>query len=324
MIRASAGRSTTRPIAGELPILLFGRLLPLGPVRPLAFVALAAVYVAAFLTLRRRADGDPVRTRLEQLFAVTAGGLLVILLGYLIYVAGLDYYRPLVRGIADRVNAVAGVGWTLCLYALIAMIATLVAQRARRAALFAALGTAGLTIALAISWLAPIAEESRGYLAADREDDRVLRLIERAVPNPPRGAVIWAFGQPVEAAPGVPVFANYWNMTAAVELSYRDRYVRSFVGLPWTRFECRTDGVVPGGSSEYPPPPRENWALRLPLRSHLLRRNGAWPVREGGFEAPLPGREGRLSPLAPAAERHVRLSPVSFRAPKMRSGSRRG
>ena len=37
-------------IAGELPILLFGRLLPLGPVRPLAFVALAAVYVAAFLT----------------------------------------------------------------------------------------------------------------------------------------------------------------------------------------------------------------------------------------------------------------------------------
>jgi hypothetical protein len=242
-------------IAGELPVLLFGRLLPLGPVRALAFLALLGIYAAAFLTIRRRPSGDPVRARLERLFAITGGGLLVILLGYLIYVPGLDYYRPLVHGIADRINAVAGIGWTLCLYALMAMIATLLAQRARRPTVYAAVVTAALTIALAISWLAPIAEESRAYLDADREDDRVLELVERAVPNPPRGGAIWVFGQPVEAAPGVPVFANYWNMTAAVALAHHDRHVRSFVGLPWTRFECRPDGLVPGGSTEYPPPP---------------------------------------------------------------------
>jgi hypothetical protein len=54
---------------------------------------------------------------------------------------------------------------------------------------------------------------------------------------------------------GVPVFANYWNMTAAVQLSYHDRHLRSFVGLPGTYFECRADGVVPGGNPEYQAPP---------------------------------------------------------------------
>ena len=37
---------------------------------------------------------------------------------------------------------------------------------------------------------------------------------------------------------------------------YRDRHIRSFVGLPGTSFECRDDGVVPGGSFEYFPPRR--------------------------------------------------------------------
>jgi hypothetical protein len=242
-------------IAGDLPTLLFGRLLPLGAVRALAFVVLLAIYLAALLTIRRRPVGDPVRARLMRLLALAGGGLVVIFLGYLIYVPGIDYYRPLARGIGDRINAVAGIGWVVCLYSLGATIATLLAQWARRPLLIAGLGTAGLTIALGISWLAPLAEESRGYLAADREDDRVLQVIKRAVPGPlPQGATIWVFGQPVEAALGVPVFANSWNMSAAVALTYHDRHLRSLVALPGTRFQCRDDGIVPIGNGEYPTP----------------------------------------------------------------------
>lgn len=239
----------------ELPSMLFGALLPFGSVRAVAFVALIAIYIWALAAMRRRSCDDRFRARLRQLLAITAAGLALIALGYAIYVPGLDYYRPLATGIADRVNAVAGIGWTLCLYSLAGLIATLLTQTLRPARLYAGIATAALTVALGLSWLAPIADESRAYIAAYEEGERVLRVVERAVPDPPRGAAIWAFGQPVEAAEGVPVFANYWNMSAAVELTYDDRAVRGFVAFQGTTFECRAGGVVPTGHFEYPPPP---------------------------------------------------------------------
>lgn len=241
-------------MAGQLPGLLFGRLLPLGSERPLAVIALLAVYGCGFVAIRRRPADDPVRNRLRFLFALTGSGIVVIVLGYLIYVPGISYYLPLSRGIGDRVNALAGIGWVICVYALAALVATLATMALRRRALVAALGTAALTIAIGLSWLAPIADESRAYIAANEEDHRVLRVIQRAIPDPPRGAAIWAFGQPVETAYGVPVFANYWNMSAAAALAYGDPHVRSFVALPGTSFECHSNGVVPIGYPEYPPP----------------------------------------------------------------------
>jgi hypothetical protein len=241
-------------MAEQLPTLLFERLLSLGSVSTLAVVILVAVYAAGFATIKRRSPEDPARARLRRFFALTGAGAVVIVLGYLIYVPGLTYYLPLARGIGDRVNAVAGIGWVICLYAFGGMVATLATLRLRRAALAASIGTAALALALGLSWLAPIADESRGYVAANREGERVLRVVERAVPDPPRGSVIWTFGQPVEASVGIPIFANYWNMTAAVQLTYHDRHVRSFVALPGTSFECRPEGVVPGGNPEYPPP----------------------------------------------------------------------
>lgn len=242
-------------MAAGLPPLLFGRLLPLGSLRPLAFVLLAAVYATAFAVLVRLPAGDPRRARLRTLFSLTGAGLVVVALGYAIYVPGLDYYTPLGAGIGDRVNALAAVGWCLALYALAATIATLATLALRRAPLYAGLATAGLVLALAVAWLASIAEESRAYVDASREGGRVLGVLERAVPEPRRGTAIWAFGQPVEISPGVPVFANYWNMTGAVALLYHDHHVRGFVGLPGTRFECRRHGMVPHQSPEYAPPP---------------------------------------------------------------------
>lgn len=240
-------------MATELPTLLFEKLLPFESAPWLAALALAALYAWGLRTMLRRVD-DRVGPRLRRLFAVNAAGVVVIALGYLVYVPGLDYYHPLATGIGDRVNAIPALGWVLFLYSLVAVLATLLTQRLQRRQTAVVLLTGSLAVALGISWLAPIADESRAYVAATEEGDRVLEVVERAVPDPPRGSAIWTFGQPVEISPGVPVFANYWNMTGAVALSYHDRHIRSFVALPGTSFECRADGVVPGGNFEYFPP----------------------------------------------------------------------
>jgi hypothetical protein len=242
-------------MASQLPGLLLGTLLPFAGTQALAFVLMLALYGWAGWTVRRRAEQDPLRRRLRALLAIAGAGLVVVLLGYLIYVPGLDYYRPLAEGIADRVNAVAALGWTLFLYATLALLATLVTQKLPRATLVAAGATAALALALGLSWVPPIEDESRDYVAAYEEGERMLDLVERAVPDPRPGTAIWTFGQPVEISPGIPVFANSWNMSAAVALRYRRHTVRSFVGFLGTRFQCTADGVIPAGHPEYPPPP---------------------------------------------------------------------
>lgn len=242
-------------MAGQLPGLVLGTLLPFDGARVLAAIAVLAVYAWAIFAARHPSTSEPVRHRLRSLLGITVAGLVVAVLGYLIYVPGLDYYRPLAAGIADRVNTVPAIGWTLCLYALAAMLATLLTQKLPRAPLLAALGTGALALALGLSWLTPVADESRAYIAAHDEGEEVLDVVTRAVPDPPPGAAIWTFAQPIEAAAGVPIFANHWNMSAAAALSYGRPDVRSFVAFPGTRFQCRADGVVPGRHFEYPPPP---------------------------------------------------------------------
>ncbi len=246
--------SHAREMVAQLPSLLFGTLLPLSSVRALASLVLAAIFALGVLIMRSLPGQHPLRVRLRLLFAMAAAGLVVIALGYLIYVPGLSYYMPLSSGIGDRVNAIAGIGWVLLLYAALALIATLVAHGLRLTPVYASLATAALAIVLGASWLGPIAEESKSYIAAKKEGDRVLDVVRRAVPSPARGSAIWLFGQPVEIVPGVPVFANYWNMSAGVALTYHDRTVRGYVAFPGTSFECSRDGVVPGGHYEYPPP----------------------------------------------------------------------
>lgn len=242
-------------MASQLPELVLERLLPFDGAGVLGFVLIVALYGWAVLTVRRRAEQDPLRRRLRSLLGIAGAGLVVVVLGYLIYVPGLDYYRPLAGGIADRVNAMPAIGWTLFLYATLALLATLLTQRLRRGALLAAVGTGALALALGLSWVSPIEEESGHYVEAYQEGERMLDIVERAVPDPPANAAIWTFAQPVEVAPGVPVFANHWNMSAAVALLYRKRSVRSFVGFLGTRFECTSRGVIPTGHPEYPPPP---------------------------------------------------------------------
>lgn len=245
-----------RAMAGELPTLAFDRLLPFGFARPLGALALLAVVAATLVLLRRPALPAETRARLRFLLGAGAAGLVLLTIAYLLYVPGIDYYHPLARGIGDRVNALAALGWALLLYAALALAASLVVRALRLRPLVARLATLVLAALLVVSWLSGIGRESRAYIEAGQEGRRVLDVLQRAVPKPPPGTAVWAFGQPAEVSPGVPLFANYWNMSAAAALTFHDPRLRAFVALPRTRFQCRGDGVVPlGGGGEYPPPP---------------------------------------------------------------------
>jgi hypothetical protein len=209
----------------------------------------------AALVARRLPASDPARIQLRRWLAVLAAGLLVVALGYAIYVPGIDYYEPLAPGIANRVNAVPGIGWVLALYALIMLAATL-ALRGLRDARILAPGLAALACALiAVGWVRSDLRDADAFTNSYQEGQRVLASIGAALPKAPPKSTIWTFGQPTEIAPGIPVFGNTWDMTASVQLLYEDPTLRSYVGFTDTSFECRPDGVVAAGNPSYPRPP---------------------------------------------------------------------
>jgi hypothetical protein len=193
---------------------------------------------------------------LRRWLVVLAAGLTVVALGYAIYVPGLDFYTPTALGIANRVNAVPGIGWVLVLYSLIMLAATMVFRGIRRGRSLAAAVTLLACVLIGASWVQSITEEADAFTRASREGQDVLTSVRTALPDPPHGSTIWTFGQPAEISPGIPIFGNTWDMTSSVQLMYSDPTMRSFVGFSGTTFVCRPDAIVPGGPSYVVPNPR--------------------------------------------------------------------
>jgi hypothetical protein len=213
---------------------------------PLGLVPLTAV----FLAWRLPADA-PGRPELLRWLAVLLSGLFVVVLGYAVFVPGSDYYVPLGHGIANRVNAVPSIGWVLVLYALIRLAAAVAFRRAAASLTLSARAALVACVVVGVGWANSVSRDVDAYTTATRETERVLATIDASLLDPPPGSTIWALGQPVEIVPGIPVFGNTWDMTAGVQLLYGDPTISSYVGYPDTSFDCRSDAIVPGGSS-YP------------------------------------------------------------------------
>jgi uncharacterized membrane protein len=231
--------------------------LPFGTDRWYAIALIALVPLAAILVLRQLPPLDQTREELRRWLTVVAGGLIVVALGYGIFVPAMDYYTPLGPGIANRINAVPSIGWVLVLYGLIMLAGTMAFRGLPRARYMASAGALLACLVVSASWLQSVSRDSDAYMRAYSEGQKVLRAVETALPDPPSGSTIWTFGQPVEIAGGVPVFGNPWDMTNSVQLMYDDPTIESYVGQPGTTFSCRPDAIVPGGPAYTSPDPSQ-------------------------------------------------------------------
>lgn len=214
------------------------------------YVLLLCLLVPAVaLMVWKLADAaDPRRPELRRWLLTMAGGAVVVFLGYVIYAPGTDYYEPLLPGIGNRINVVPGFGFVLMLYGGARLFATLALQNVPRSRLLASVAAATACALIASGWLSNIGLYAGYFTRASEEDQRVLAAVKAAVPEPPPKSTIWTFGQPVELTPGVPVFGNTWDMTAAVRLLYGDGSLDSYVGFPGTEFACYREHMFPKGT----------------------------------------------------------------------------
>lgn len=223
--------------------------LPFGSIGWYIVALVALVPAAAILVYVRLSDTDISRADLRRWLVTLAAGGVVVAFGYAIYIPGTDYYNPIAPGVGDRVNALASVGWVLILYAIVMLGATLAFRGLPRARLLSSIGAAVACALISVGWIRSVNDYSHYFTGAYKEDVRVLTTIRESLPSPRPESTIWTFGQPVEFAPGVPVFGNTWDMTGSVQLQYDDPTLTSLVAQEGTVFYCRQGEVLPGGSA---------------------------------------------------------------------------
>jgi len=238
-------------LAGEGLDLLAMAVAPLAgwPASAVAMFLGAAALVGVPLALSRA-----VRTRapwpdgLTRPLVTAAAGAFVVVSGYALFVPAGDAYAPLAQGLANRVNAVAAPGFVLLVWAGAELAAWALlgpagaGRRGRRQSALAAIGC----LAVGVAYAGEVREDGATYRRAVAMQAGVLDPIRAGAL--PSGSRVYAFGQPVYAAPGVPVF-RHWDMAGAAALAVGDPRTAAYPLYPGTRLSCGRRAVRPDGPS---------------------------------------------------------------------------
>jgi hypothetical protein len=205
--------------------------------------AVAALVAIAAVAAWRLPVTDPARDALRRWLVVAAGGVVALAAGYALFVPGDPKYIPLAPGIYNRVNIVAAIGFAVIVVALAALLAALVLRGSRLGGARVAL-TLTLCAVVAVGWIR-VTDEHQGHWArAAILQERVLDRIEQARAGVPRGGTILTFGSPIQAAAGVPVFAQSWDLDAAAKLRLRDPELVAYPVRPTATVRCRPVSVA--------------------------------------------------------------------------------
>lgn len=253
--RTSRGLGSTLEHAGAMladaKALALTVIVPFGGNSWYMLLAIALIPATAAIVSARLEPGSRLRLELRRWLALTLAGLVVVALGYAVFAGGHDYYTPSAPGIGDRINAAPSIGWVLALYGVIMLAATLACRGLAHARALRAAVAILACLALGASWARTAHRDADTYAHAYIEGERLLDTIATAVPAPPAGSVIWAFGQPLEAAVDVPIFVYAWDLTAALKLRYGDPTIAGRIGYAKTVFECRAEAIGLAGNPAF-------------------------------------------------------------------------
>jgi hypothetical protein len=240
------------------------------------------------------------RRDLLRWLVFAAGGLLLAVAGYVVYVGAIDYYSPQGPGLANRTNALAIIGLIVTVYALAGVVGTLLFRGLPSARRLAAASSVVAAIFLFNGYAHRLSDSAATWDRAYAQELTVLGAMKSAVPTLPAGSTVLTFGYPVVSEnPGLPVFINPWELDGAVEVKYDDRSLGAYPALPGTNVRCERGGAYltgPGYNLHEGDRYGEIYLLDVPTRRVQLLRNwrqcraAAPHFLPGPYQAPPPAR----------------------------------
>lgn len=223
--------------------------LPFGQVgRQTVVLGLLAVVVAAALVrwlLPKRDDARPV---LGRWLAILAAGVLVALAGWVMYIPADPYYSLDRGGVDNRTNALAAIGVAMAIYAAIVLGSTLLFRGVPEWTRLAALCAGGIAVLIGLGYAGDQRRDVAAWGRADDAAKKVLDAVGRAVPDAPRNATFYTFGQAAHETTGITIFAYPWDLRGAVRVTFDDPTLSAYPVTELNPMSCRRDGVGPAGA----------------------------------------------------------------------------
>jgi hypothetical protein len=192
-------------------------------------------------------SGERAGGELGGWLAIAGAGALASLAAWAVYVPATNHYAPSLAGTVNRMNAGAGLGIAVILYACIVLAARVLARIARVREPAVSLVIGAVSLALLGAYLSRVAADARSWDTAAGDQRAILADLHSALPRPPAGATVYAFDAPLTVGPGVPVLNTMLDLTSALRLSYSSP---TLLGVPLAghaSLSCTASGPVAGG-----------------------------------------------------------------------------
>lgn len=212
---------------------------PFGTLPVPAFLGAAAIIVAtAALLAKRLAKADPARRELRRWLVVAAAALVATAAGYAAFVPGEARYDPLGPGVGNRINIFAAIGIVLLVFALLRLVAEIVARVVPRSRRVASAAVAAGCVAIAIGYVAQLEADKSAWASAAAQQERILADLPSELGDRSAGHRVYSTGHELYAAPGIPIFATTYDLDGAVKLTLEESTVSAFPTHPDGGVRC--------------------------------------------------------------------------------------
>ncbi len=258
---------------------------PLGSNPPtlLALLVLLAIFViGAIVWARSRGRLVPVGRSeaswdLGRWLLLGGAGLAIAVLGWAMFIPANVYYTPSLLGGTNRVNAVAGLGLVILVYAAIGVavaVATRLLPQVRR---WAPAVVVALAVILGASYVHVLRRHIQLWDAAYREERTLIGRVKQAYPTLPPESVVFTTGFPAYYTWGVPIFAATWDVGGMLKDEYKDGTLSGYPVYEGNELVCRKDGVAMAGveASPYVAPYGAARLLSIATGKHAIPVNRA-------------------------------------------------
>jgi hypothetical protein len=226
---------------------LLGRtVIPVGEQRTTLAIAIFALIIAVGLAVRLILSdrfSNEIGWSLQSWLLLAGGGLLVTVLGWVIFITANPYYTPSVYGFTNRVNALAGFGLVITMYAALGIIGALVGQLRRKTPGVAGAITILLVLALGAAYIHVLERHSRVWNMAYHAEAAAIGEMRMQFPQLPPGTTVFTSDYPDYQALGVPIFSSQYDIDSMIKLQYKDGLLAAYSVLPGLSLQCGIDGV---------------------------------------------------------------------------------
>jgi hypothetical protein len=221
--------------------------MPLGSSRTTLVLIALGVTLALGLALyrhHRRRRGAERGWGLKGWLCLSAAGLWVAALGWVMFIPADPYYTPSVYGLTNRVNGLAGFGVIMLVYGAFGVVGYLVARLRPAWAQLSAVVTIVLAVALLGSYTHVLRRHITIWSTAYDAETRGLSELKSAMPTVPRGTTIFVSSYPANQTLGVPIFSTTWDFDGMVKLEYDDFSVAGYPIVEGQHLACGNSRVL--------------------------------------------------------------------------------